>query len=102
MAAALKRLDNLMPYLTGRPPATVQGIVQSREAAAMLQAGRWIYTAALARKETRGLQRLAEYPALDPGQTHRLILSGIDRIGITTEKVPHAHELKVQREGQAI
>ncbi|UQZ33587.1 pyridine nucleotide-disulfide oxidoreductase [Paenibacillus sp. PK3_47] len=102
VAAALKRLDSLMPYLTHRPPATVQGIVQSREAAAMLQAGRWMYTAALARKESRGLQRLAEYPALDPRQTHRLILSGIDRISISTEQVPHAHELKVQREGQAI
>lgn len=102
VAAALKRLDNLMPYLAGRPPATVQGIVQSREAAAMLQAGRWIYTAALARKESRGLQQLAEYPALDPRQTHRLILSGIDRISITTEKVPHAHELQVPREERAI
>ncbi|WP_379147811.1 FAD-binding protein [Paenibacillus sp. sgz500992] len=102
VAAALKRLDSLMPYLAGRPPATVQGIVQSREAAAMLNVGRWIYTAALARKESRGLQRLAEYPELDIRQTHRLILSGIDRIGISTERVPHAHELNVRREGQAI
>lgn len=102
VAAALQRLDSLMPHITGRPPATVQGIVQSREAAAMLQAGRWIYTAALARKETRGLQRLEEYPALDPRQTHRLILSGIDRISISTEKVPHARELQAPRKEQAI
>jgi succinate dehydrogenase/fumarate reductase flavoprotein subunit len=102
VAAALKRLDSLMPYAAGRPPATVQGIVQSREAAAMLQAGRWIYTAALARKESRGLQRLAEYPALDPRQTHRLILSGIDRISISTESVPHAHELPAPREERVI
>ncbi|MNC09279.1 hypothetical protein D3C75_568980 [compost metagenome] len=91
-----------MPYITGRPPVTVQGIVQSREAAAMLQAGRWIYTAALVRKESRGLQRLAEYPALDPRQTHRLILSGIDRISISTESVPHASELPAPREERAI
>ncbi|MEI2397708.1 pyridine nucleotide-disulfide oxidoreductase, partial [Paenibacillus phytohabitans] len=80
----------------------VQGIVQSREAAAMLNVGRWIYTAALARKESRGLQRLAEYPALDPRQTHRLILSGIDTIGIRTESVPHAQELRIPREERAI
>jgi succinate dehydrogenase/fumarate reductase flavoprotein subunit len=102
VAAALQRLDSLMPYITGRPPATVQGIVQSREAAAMLQAGRWIYTAALARKESRGLQRLAEYPALDPRQTHRLILSGIHQIRTSTEQVPHAHELQAARKEQVI
>lgn len=100
ISAALKRLDALMPYLSGQVPATVQGTVQSREAAAMLAVGRWIYTAALARKESRGLQKLAEYPQLDPRQTHRLILSGIDKIGISTESVPHAHEL--QKERQAI
>lgn len=102
VAAALQRLNSLMPELSGQVPATVQGIVQSREAAAMLNVGRWIYTAALARKESRGLQRLAEYPALDPRQTHRLILSGIETIGIRTESVPHAHELRMPREERAI
>lgn len=102
ISAALKRLNALMPFLNGRVPATVQGIVQAREAAAMLAVGRWMYTAALARKETRGLQRLAEYPELDPCQTHRLILSGIEQISISTEAVPHAHELNALKEGQAI
>ncbi|MEK4004313.1 FAD-binding protein [Paenibacillus sp. FSL H3-0333] len=102
VAAALQRLNRLMPELGGQVPATVQGIVQSREAAAMLNVGRWIYTAALARKESRGLQRLAEYPALDPRQTHRLILSGVNTIGIRTESVPHAHELRIPGEERAI
>lgn len=102
ISSALKRLNTLMPYLNGQVPATVQGIVQSREAAAMLAVGRWMYTAALARKETRGLQKLAEYPELDPRQTHRLIVSGIDQISISTEAVPHAHELNAPKERQAI
>jgi len=102
IAAALKRLNSLRPYLNGKASALVQGIVQSREAAAMLAVARWIYTAALARKETRGLQSLAEYPHMDPRQTHRLILSGIDSIRISTESVPHAHEFHALKEGQAI
>lgn len=102
ISSALKRLNALMPLLNGRVPATVQGIVQAREAAAMLAVGRWMYTAALARKETRGLQKLAEYPELDPRQTHRLIVSGIEQISIGTEAVPHAHELNLLKEGQAI
>ncbi|SEU25726.1 FAD-binding protein [Paenibacillus sp. NFR01] len=101
VAAALQRLDGLMPELGGRIPASVQGIVKAREAAAMLAAARWIYTAALARKESRGLQRLAEYPRLDPAQTHRLILSGIGRIALSAEAVPHARELR-HTEGVAL
>lgn len=102
LSSALKRLNTLMPYLNGQIPATVQGIVKSRETAAMLAVSRWIYTAALARKESRGLQKLAEYPELDPRQTHRLILSGINTISISTEAVPHAHELNAPKEWQAI
>ncbi|MBY3623152.1 FAD-binding protein [Acinetobacter sp. CUI P1] len=102
ISSALKRLNALMPFLNGCVPATVQGIVRAREAAAMLAVGRWMYTAALARKETRGLQKLAEYPELDPRQTHRLIVSGIEQISISTEAVPHAHELNLLKEGQAI
>lgn len=101
ISSALKRLDALKPCLNQQVPTTVQGIVQAREAAAMLTVGRWMYTAALARKETRGLQKLAEYPELDPEQTHRLILSGIQQIRISTEPVPHAHEIKARKEWQA-
>ncbi|WP_151737377.1 FAD-binding protein ['Paenibacillus yunnanensis' Narsing Rao et al. 2020] len=102
VGGALERLDALLPELGGVIPPTVQGIVQSREAAALLMAGRWIYTAALFRKETRGLAHLAEYPQLDPRQTHRIILSGTARVNIRTESVPHARELRVPEEGRAI
>ncbi|MFD2334249.1 FAD-binding protein [Cohnella sp. GCM10020058] len=94
IAGALGRLDALREMLRGNVPDTVQGRVRAREAAGMLAVARWMYTAALARKETRGLAALAEYPALDPGQTHRLVLSGIDEIKVGTERVPHAGELE--------
>lgn len=100
VAAALRRLDALRDALRGRLPGTVQGRVRAREAAGMLAAARWMYTAALARKETRGLAALAEYPALDPSQTHRLVLSGVDEIAVGTERVPHAGELG-QTRGEA-
>ncbi|GIO14905.1 pyridine nucleotide-disulfide oxidoreductase [Cohnella xylanilytica] len=94
IAAALGRLNELLPRLAGgRIPDTVQGRVRARETAGMLAAARWMYTAALARKETRGLQALAEYPELDPAQTHRLTLSGIENIALGVEAVPHAGEL---------
>ncbi|MDG0809407.1 hypothetical protein OMP40_08560 [Cohnella rhizosphaerae] len=93
IAGALGRLDALREALRGSLPGTVQGRVRVREAAGMLAVARWMYTAALARKETRGLAALAEYPALDPKQTHRLILSGIEDIAVGTERAPHAGEL---------
>lgn len=96
---SLNRLHALLPNVSGRPEATVQGIVGSRETAGMLAVARWMYTAALARKETRGLQALAEYPELDPEQTHRLTVSGVRHIQIGTEAVPHAGELQAALKG---
>ncbi|GFN33490.1 FAD-binding protein [Paenibacillus xylaniclasticus] len=96
---SLDRLHALLPEVSGRPEATVQGIVGSRETAGMLSVARWIYTAALARQETRGLHTLAEYPQLDPEQTHRLIVSGVRNVHIGTEAVPHANELKAALKG---
>lgn len=100
IAASLRRLDALLGDLAGQIPDSVQGMVKAREAAGMLVTARWMYTAAVARKETRGLQALAEYPGLDPLQTHRLIVSGVRRIAVGTEPVPHAHELIVPEDGR--
>ncbi|KAA8998782.1 FAD-binding protein [Paenibacillus spiritus] len=94
IGSALRRLDGLLPELEGRIGDAVQDRVKAREAAGMLAAARWMYTAALARRETRGLHTLAEYPRLDPKQTHRLILSGVRTIAAGTEPVPHAGELE--------
>jgi len=71
----------------GRVPATAQGRVRARETAAMAATARWMYTAALARRETRGMHTLAEYPSADPAQRHRLLVSGLDRIGVRPDPV---------------
>lgn len=84
---SLARLHALWPLMRGRAPEGLQGRVRAREAAAMVAAARWIYTSSLARKETRGMHTLAEYPELDPSQTYRLIVSGLDHIRVRTEAV---------------
>lgn len=86
--AALERLDQLWPPISGILPQTVSGVVRGREAAAMLATARWIHTAALARKETRAMHRMQEYPDTDPAQRHRLSLSGIESIVVSPDPIP--------------
>jgi succinate dehydrogenase/fumarate reductase flavoprotein subunit len=81
-------VDALWPAVQARPEPGVRGRVRSREAAAMVAAARWMHTASLARVETRGMHVLAEHPEPDPGQRHRLVLAGVDRIALRTEEVP--------------
>ncbi|MGN2636652.1 FAD-dependent oxidoreductase [Nocardia takedensis] len=66
---------------TGADPSKV------RSAAAMTAHARWMYNAALARTESRGMARREEYPDLDPGQHHRLVVGGLDEIWTAPEPV---------------
>lgn len=43
---------------------------------------RWMYTAALARTETRGMAKRLDFPAQDPAQHHRITIGGLDEIWI--------------------
>ncbi|WP_337098356.1 FAD-binding protein [Paenibacillus sp. YIM B09110] len=88
LEASLKRLHSLWPAIKGSVPKTIQGRVRARETAAMVATARWMYSAALARKETRGMHGLREYPNLNPALSHRLLLSGIEHITIRPEHVP--------------
>lgn len=88
LRASLSRLNAIWPSVDGVPGPTIQQHVRSREAAAMAATARWMYTAALSRPETRGMHTLAEYPEQDPGQRHRLTVTGIDEIFVRPEAVP--------------
>ncbi|MEC0227234.1 FAD-binding protein [Paenibacillus alba] len=92
---SLERLNGLWASVQGAVTPTVQGRVRSREVAAMIATARWMYTAALERKETRGLHMFQEYPETDPNQQVRLIVSGIDEIRVRKEK-PSTQEVVVQ------
>lgn len=62
-----------------------EGIFRAREAAAMVAHARWMYTAALARTETRGMHRRLDHPELDPTQQRRLLVGGLDDLWIRPE-----------------
>ncbi|SFK75414.1 Succinate dehydrogenase/fumarate reductase, flavoprotein subunit [Paenibacillus sp. 1_12] len=93
---SLERLHRLWAGMQGTVQPTVQGRLRTREVAGMIATARWMYTAALERKETRGLHMLQEYPTTDTAQQHRLIISGIDHIRI------HAEQLTEQQLGQEV
>ncbi|MBW4079822.1 FAD-dependent oxidoreductase [Paenibacillus sp. S150] len=88
VSAALEKLQALWPRVNEQAPVNVHERVHAREAAAMAATARWIYTAALARKENRGagLHILAEYPELDPNQHHRLLVSGLEQIRVRPDR----------------
>src|SRR5882757_1300444 len=57
-----------------------EDVFRAREAAAMVAHGRWMYHAALARTESRGMHNRADYPAQDPEQRRRLLTGGLDEL----------------------
>jgi succinate dehydrogenase/fumarate reductase flavoprotein subunit len=58
--------------------ANGEEVLRAREAAAMVAHARWMFTAALARTETRGMHRRLDHPSTDPAQHHRLLVGGLD------------------------
>jgi succinate dehydrogenase/fumarate reductase flavoprotein subunit len=68
----------------------LHGQLEARQAAAMLAHARWMYTAALARTESRGMHKRLDRPDADPAQRHRLIVGGLDDLWSAPDPVrPH-------------
>lgn len=91
IAASLERLHKQWPLVRGGVGSSATARVQAREAAAMVVNARWMYSAALIRKETRGMHTMAEYPELDEAMSSRLLLSGIGDIRHRWEDVPRSY-----------
>lgn len=91
LAASLTRLDEIWKDTRTGPTAAASSptdILKTRETAALLASARWALTAALARKESRGMHRRTDYPRTDASAPRRLVLTGIDTIEIAR------HDLK--------
>jgi succinate dehydrogenase/fumarate reductase flavoprotein subunit len=77
---SLARLDDAFRSLREgrRSSSDARGRRREREVAAMLATARWICASALERRETRGIHRRRDFPALDDGPSRRLRLHGVD------------------------
>lgn len=79
---SLDRLDrtwcDLRDHLSGEGVSAVK----AREAAALTATSRWAYASALARAETRGMQRRIDLPQADPQCVCAFEATGLDRIEV--------------------
>ncbi len=85
LTAALAALDDVWARVRSSLYDTGADAVRSRQAAAMTAHARWMYTAALARTETRGMAKRLDFPELDPTQWHRLTIGGLDEVWVRPE-----------------
>jgi len=90
LAPALAALDAIWADVRDHLQATGTDRLRAREVTAMTAHARWMYTAALARTESRGMHRRADQPGPDPAQHHRLVVSGLDRPRVRPEAVTAA------------
>jgi succinate dehydrogenase/fumarate reductase flavoprotein subunit len=90
LAASLEVLDNVWAESRASLYARSGEVVQARQAAAMAAHARWMYASALARTETRGMAKRLDHPTQDPGQHHRIVTGGLDRVWTRTKPLTNA------------
>ena len=61
--------------------------VWARETAAMAASARWAYLSASARTESRAMHVREDFPAADPDQRRRVVISGVDAPQVTVEEI---------------
>jgi succinate dehydrogenase/fumarate reductase flavoprotein subunit len=87
---SLDRLDRTWVALRDHLMGIGLGAVKSREAAALTATSRWAYASALARAESRGMQRRLDLPEPDRRFVCSFDVSGLDRIDVTRSEIPDA------------
>ena len=87
---SLDRLDRTWAELRDHLSGDGLDAVKSREAAAMTATSRWAYASALARAESRGMQRRLDFPTADPEFVCSLETSGLDQVAVMRSEIPNA------------
>ena len=87
LAPALATLHDIWREVRAGLHGTGADAVRTRQAAAMTAHARWMYTAALARPETRGMHKREDFPAQDPAWRRRLLVGGLDEIWTRPDEV---------------
>ncbi len=82
LTGSLNRLDRLWRATADAAPVSLAEAPRAREAAAMLATARWMYRAALARTESRGMHRREDHAKPDAGQRHLLTIGGLDELWV--------------------
>ncbi|MGG1517370.1 FAD-binding protein [Paenibacillus oryzisoli] len=80
LEAGLGRLNRVWDELKQGVQAGDGNVVRVRESIAMTATARWMFTSGLERKETRGMHRREDFPAIDPAQHYRIVSGGLDTL----------------------
>jgi succinate dehydrogenase/fumarate reductase flavoprotein subunit len=87
------RLRSALDTLHGLWSGPVAGLGEAitnghrpRELAAMVAHGRWMFTSALARTESRAMHQREDAPGADPEQQRRLLVGGLDELWVAPEE----------------
>ncbi|GGP15783.1 FAD-binding protein [Nonomuraea glycinis] len=93
-AAGLRRsltsLDRLWTDVAAHLSGEGRGALRARQAAAMVAHGRWMYRAALARAESRGMHQRLDRPEADPRLARRIHVGGLDEVWTAPEEPKEA------------
>jgi succinate dehydrogenase/fumarate reductase flavoprotein subunit len=93
LTRSLSLLDGLWSTVTASLHGEGAATVRAREAAAIVATARWSFTAALHRRESRGMHARMDFPALNPAFEQRQFLTGLDRISSNFEAFEAAQAL---------
>ncbi|MEU9993936.1 FAD-binding protein [Streptomyces sp. NPDC050848] len=96
LTSSLRVLDGVWEELRATLHAEGGDVVRARQASAMAAHARWMYSAALARTETRGMAKRLDFPAQDPRQHHHIVTGGLDRVWTRPEPLTTAPDVPLE------